>query len=111
MVLSVSFWKNSSTHPGEFGPVSWLDGIINRNTKKTQEIPPVIWKHKHTHTLIHLLLKMNSSDHAAEFSINFLIIHPDCASMKTKTFLSPLLSHIFFPKKDPVRNYYDLLEI
>ena len=31
--------------------------------------------------------------------------------MKTKTFLSPLLSHIFFPKKDPVRNYYDLLEI
>ena len=77
---------------------------------QTQELPPVVWKAKHTHVLIHLLLT-NSSDNAAEFSISFLIIHADCASVKTKTFLSPLLSHIFFQKKDLVRNYYDLLEI
>lgn len=77
---------------------------------ETQELPPVIWKHKHTHTLTHLLLT-NSSDNGAEFSINFFIIHFDCASVKTKTFLSPLLSHIFLPKEDPVRNYSDLLTI
>lgn len=72
--------------------------------------PPVVWKHKHTHTVIHLLLT-NSSDNAAEFSINALIIHSDYASVKTKTFLSPLLSHIFFQKKDPIRNCDDLFEI
>lgn len=74
-----------------------------------QELPPVFWKYKHTHNITHLLLT-NGSDNAAEFSINFLIIHSDCASVETKTFLSPLLSHIFLQKKDAVRNYHDLLE-
>lgn len=65
---------------------------------QTQELPPVVWKHKHTHTLIHLLLT-NSADNGAEFSIDFLIIPSDCASVKTKTFLSPLLSHISLQKE------------
>ena len=86
---------------------SWMEPF--RDTQ-TRERLPLVWKHKRTHILIHLLLT-NGSDNAAEFSINFLIIHSNCASVKTKTLLSPLLSHIFFQNRDPVRNYYDLLEI
>lgn len=73
---------------------SWLEPLTET---QTQELPPIIWKHKHTHTLLHLLLT-NSSDNIAEFSIN-LIIHSDYALVKTKTFLSSLLSHIFLQKK------------
>lgn len=86
---------------------SWMEPLTET---QIQKLPPVIWNHKHTHTVIHLLLT-NSSDNGAEFSINFLIIHSDGASVKTKTFLSLLLSHTFLQKKDSVRNYCDLLEI